>query len=334
MAVTLSEKLNLTFIAPMIFKTPSVCKRVAKPLADIFPEITKTLKTTQVVVGAGIAVNVVASSFSAGSPNSVFALINQLQLFIILMAIKTKIPLAIRQYIASYDFVILNFSFSPVPEWPLFNAPLKYMGGKEPYEIQENCGLEYRSGFLNIYALLLATSVIVIIHLIIAFTPILKKHEPTDLPSNIEFMTGEEIERFEIESESKLRALCRKIRDKILFLLRYKLYVKLIMETQTLLLLASLTEISRFYIEERPFVASILISFVILFFCIFILVIQCYFAYYYAQDEEEKFFLQEIFVVCKDKKNARVLSAIQQLRRVVNVSSIIVFNYVHRIAVF
>lgn len=97
-----------------------------------------TLKTTQVVVGTGVTVNIVASSFNAGSPNSVFALINQLQLIIVLMVIDTTIPHSVRQYIASYDFVLLDFDFVPLSRWPVFNEPVEYMDDKGPNEIQQH----------------------------------------------------------------------------------------------------------------------------------------------------------------------------------------------------
>lgn len=170
---------------------------------------------------------------------------------------------------------------------------------------------------MNIYSLLLVFILIVIIHVILELIPQFK---------DIEYDEG--------YSEPVLRAYWRKLHKKLLLLIRYKIYVRLILETQTLMLLASLTEISNFYVEERPYISSTIIAFAILFFCLFILVFQFYFVRSGDVNGRAKIVCQEMFIQLKDKPQARTYSAMQQFRRVFLVFSIIFFGFAHRIAVF
>ena len=295
--------------------TPSTCSKLLVTLEKDYPEIETTLETTHVVIGTGISINIVASSFNVGSSNSVFALINQLQLVIILMIIKTPIPEAIREYVASYDFVILDFDFSPIPKLPLVDAPIQYMGYRDLYEIQEHWGLEYSSAFLNIYSSFIIFMIIIAIHILLLLIPELKEPE-------------------EGIHESKPRAFWRKLHKFLKELIRFKIYVSYIVETQILMLLASLTEISNFYIDERPYIASMIIAFAMYLFCIFLLWFQFYYAFLRNSTHGANIVCQEMFVELKEESWKRKFTALQQLRRVLLVTSIVFLGFINGVAVF
>jgi len=79
---------------------------------------------TQAVVAIGISLVIGASLLSMSSPNSLFSLINQFQLFILLPMIPNYFPVRLSDFILGMDFALLSFDFIPT-DWVPFIREIK-----------------------------------------------------------------------------------------------------------------------------------------------------------------------------------------------------------------
>ena len=228
-----------------------------------FQTIQEAGEAAVVVAGTSVASSVAASSFSPTSSQTVWSLLNSLQMVLVLMAMKIYIPQAIRNYIASFQMFLLDFKFLSLQSVPGVYIPAKELEADGPSEMQSNAGFESKSAAVNIYSTFLVLLFVILIHLFIyIFMRIWKAKWNWRLVSWIE---------------------------KLLESIKYKFYLRWIMEVFILLWLASLTELRVFTVSTTVNWISIIISFLILVFCIAVITAALYFSFCNTEKEYKVF---------------------------------------------
>ena len=105
-----------------------------------------------------------------GSPLTGFYLIlHQLQMVILMLMIDSFIPQGLREYIESQDYVMLNFNFIPVADFPLVDIPLDWMHSEQTSQSFQALGLESKSTLVNNISLFTTLIFFALVHLLFRY---------------------------------------------------------------------------------------------------------------------------------------------------------------------
>jgi len=101
-----------------------------------------------------------------------------------------------------------------------------------------------------------------------------------------------------------------KFRTKAINFLGYVFYIRIALESNQIMLLASTSEIYIFDDSSASSITSLVIAFLVFVFSIFLLIITLYYFNYHRRryDEEKKSMFQEIYTGLKNTKWARVFT--------------------------
>ena len=152
---------------------------------------------------------VVQAILSGTPPTSLWAILQQLQMVIVLVMIDTYTPSDIDDYLEGVSFAIFNFNFIPLKKIPGLDIPVDWMDSAQPIDKLEVIGLESRSTFVNNVSFLGSLLLLFSIHLILKYVKCPK------VPRSQEFA----IERWSA-----------KFRSKAIDLIFYVMYARLFLE--------------------------------------------------------------------------------------------------------
>ena len=107
------------------------------------------------------------SILNGSSPTSLWAIVDQLQMVILLLLIDDYTPEDINEYLGGVGFVMFNFNFIPVTDIPYVDIPTDWMTFGDPFDKVEKLGFNSISTFVNNVSLLLSFIVIFIIHMLL-----------------------------------------------------------------------------------------------------------------------------------------------------------------------
>jgi hypothetical protein len=124
-------------------------------------EMTTTTKTA-VITAAGMSIGFSATSSSATT--SLWAIINQLQLLMLLILIKGYVNKNTREYLVGQKFVLVTFDILGTSSE---ENKLKFFGEPQKDEDLKDIGLEKISTLANILSILLLVFLVAIIHFIL-----------------------------------------------------------------------------------------------------------------------------------------------------------------------
>ena len=262
-------------------------------------------QSTVMMVGAWA----VGTSFTIGFPPSGLYLILQLlQIIILLMIIDPFIPTSIRDYIEGQSFALANFNFLPSPNIPVVNIPVTWLDSKQPIEILKSLGLDSKSSLVNNFSFISIFWVVLLIHIILRYILVCENSEG--------------------EQQSKFRVFWNWLKLKLLDIIKYTVYLRLILETHESMLLSATSEINLFDLPQIPDILSFIFAWVILIFSISLPIIAFY--YFWINREEYdpnvKFLFMEFFADIRNSKFSRMYMPLVLTRRVLFVCSIIFLN--------
>jgi hypothetical protein len=126
---------------------------------------------TTILTIIGISANILGSSLSRNSPVGLWALIDQIQLLILLMTIDDHVPVEVEYYLSENSFAIFNFGFIPILKLPFLSHFLDWFDDEESDEIAVKLGMDYKSTLLNHFSLLIILTIAFLLSLIIRVTP-------------------------------------------------------------------------------------------------------------------------------------------------------------------
>ena len=120
--------------------------------------------TTQVAIGIGVAIGIVTSLAVSSSSNSMFASINQFQLYMLIPLSKAYLHKNLIQYIEGFEFTGLVIDLIDFEKIELLKYPALYYNVENDDEYLSNIGVEYMSSFRNMMFILLMLTLLILIH--------------------------------------------------------------------------------------------------------------------------------------------------------------------------
>lgn len=261
--------------------------------------------TTQTAVAVGVGTSAATSAMNTSSPTTVWAICNQLQLLILFLLVDTYIPDDVKGLIEGQDFALFNFDFIPAADIPYINIPTEWMDFEQTDINLEKVGVNSRSTFTNIFSLLLTIIFLIVTHITVKLLPKCRKKEETP--------------------KGKIQKFWLWLRTKLLDWFMYVIYVRMILEANQVLLFSSLKEIDIFDVEETASIVSLCVAMLVLLMCLFLLIQALYLfcKHFKSYDPEEKFVFMEFYADVKNKRWARLYTALLLARRFLFVIAII-----------
>lgn len=96
-------------------ETDHTCKLIQTEKVPETSETVQTMSTTTHATSGGVAAAAVAISLmSMSSPTVLWLMVNQMQLYMLLLLIKSAIPQDVEAYITSNDFMSFSLDFIPI----------------------------------------------------------------------------------------------------------------------------------------------------------------------------------------------------------------------------
>lgn len=198
-------------------------------------EVTATAITTQALAGISVAASGVASMATFSSPQTIWMIINQLQLLLLIPLTGAYFPQAVIDYITSMGFALFNLDFLPFKDMFSLESVYTYFDFGHNSEYLAEVGIRYTSTFLNHLALLFVIFLIMVAHLVVLLLhKKLNKNEET----------------------TKLKRVVSKLFEYLTF----AVYIRMLAETFQTLLLSSLTECKAFSSNQFNSVFSLIFA--------------------------------------------------------------------------
>ena len=133
------------------------------------PEPIQNAQTaTQSTMGTSMGVAAAISLMNMSSPIGVWSIVNQFQMFMLLLLTGAFIPETVRQYLSGMDFVSLNFDFIPFIEVPLISDLYIWMKFEQTNDDLGDVGLDDGSTVVNNISFLVILVLFITLHLPIA----------------------------------------------------------------------------------------------------------------------------------------------------------------------
>ena len=148
------------------------------------------------------------------------------------MMIDSFIPTSIRDYIESQSFALANFNFLPTANIPVVNIPVDWLDSKQPIEILQSLGLDSKSTFVNNFSFISILGVVLLIHIMLRYILICRNLKE--------------------EQQSKFKRFWNWLRLKLLDIIKYAVYLRLILEAHESMLLSATSEINLFDLPQTP----------------------------------------------------------------------------------
>ncbi|CAI2369754.1 unnamed protein product [Moneuplotes crassus] len=255
--------------------------------------------------GGGIAAAVANSIANVSPPTAVYFILHQLQLIILFLMIDPYIPNSMKAYLEGQSLALVNFNFIPTTELPGIDIPVGWMHGEQANEILVTLGIESKSTFVNNMSLFIFIFSLVILHLLLRFVLICGSRDP--------------------ETRNRFFKFWNWLRLKILDIIKYALYMRLLIESHEALMLSSCSEIYEWELNTFS-------SYVSMVGAIFILIVSlllpflsfyAFWRYRHHFDPDKKFILMEFLSDLRNAKVARIYMTLMLVRRIIFVCVVI-----------
>ena len=113
------------------------------------------------------AISVISSVLNGSAPTALWAIIQQLQMVILILLIDDYTPEDIDNYLEGVGFVMFNFNFIPATDIPFVDIPTDWMTFGDPFDKVEKLGFDSISTFVNNVSLLLSFILLFTIHMLL-----------------------------------------------------------------------------------------------------------------------------------------------------------------------
>ena len=123
--------------------------------------------TTIAILSIGITVSVSASLLTSSSPQSIWLMVNQYQLYILLPLTGVYMPKDVINYLIGMEFTSFNLNFLNAKETFKFDELLHDIDSEENDWYRTEIGIESQSAIVNQISLLFGLLLLALIHLVV-----------------------------------------------------------------------------------------------------------------------------------------------------------------------
>ena len=240
-----------------------------------------------------------APSLASGAVSSpgLFSLINQFQMYMLLLTLNAFIHQDVVDYLNGMKIVTFSFDFIDLSNVPILNKISDYLDINQNPEYLSSIGLEYQSAILNNLKLFFVILLIIAWHLWYWLLYLLLK---------------------------RWKGWIERISTKILRLLTFTLYIRIIIESYFLLFISSFSEIFNYNLRNNVEIVSFSMDWMLFTMLTFILIISFLMwrkAFNNNEINESRFY--EFVSGTKDTKIGRMYTFIFLTRRFISIVWII-----------
>ena len=132
---------------------------------DSSEEIEAYSYSTIAVLSVGITASVLVSLLTTSSPHTIWLMMNQYQLLILLPLTKAYIPIDVIKYILGMEFTLFNLNFMNFDGAFRYDNLLHDFSDKQTDWYKTQIGIKYQSAIVNHISLALGLFFLVMIHL-------------------------------------------------------------------------------------------------------------------------------------------------------------------------
>ena len=123
--------------------------------------------TTIAILSIGITVSVSASLLTSSSPQSIWLMVNQYQLYILLPLTGVYMPKDVINYLIGMEFTSFNLNFLNAKETFKFDELLHDIDSEENDWYRTEIGIESQSAIVNQISLIFGLLLLALIHLVV-----------------------------------------------------------------------------------------------------------------------------------------------------------------------
>ena len=276
---------------------------------------TLSITTNSIIAGATIIV-ILASTVHSASFSSLWAIINQLQLFLLLILTRVYLPLDVINFIIGSKIAMFPYDYIPFKKSSYSGSINDLFDSEQNDEILSKIGLESASSFVNNYSLFSSLLSAVLLHLSVIVANIL-------------------LNKWEVKGKwAKPFKALKWLTQKVFTILTFGYYIRTVIESYQFLLVSSVSEINSFNVKSSSHISSLVVAFLILIVWIVFAVIAFVLASASnpkSNNEHNK--LGELYAGLKNTVWARFYLALQLLRRIIFVSLLITLAPISSIAI-
>jgi cysteine-rich repeat protein len=191
------------------------------PISVPMPSAPAMANTTKVTVVATGGITVALSATKSSTTTSLWAMVNQLQLLMLLVLIEGYITSNTKEYLLGQKFVMVSFDIFKATS---SDDELSFLGVEQTNPDLKDIGIEYISAFRNILSILLIIATAIVLHIFFWFAA--RDEDATDL--------------------NLISRIYYWIRRKVLYILKYVFYLRLMLQWHEFFILSSMAEIKNF----------------------------------------------------------------------------------------
>ena len=241
--------------------------------------------------------------------SSVWLMINQLQLLLLLLLTQVYMPLNVIDFIVGFKFALISFDFLPFKKAKAGVSVEDLFGYNQANDMLSRLDLDNGSSVVNNFSLFSVFVHVGIVHLLsFGLLKLMKKYEDR-------------------RKWRRFRNLTIFICSKLLLILTFGYYVRNILESYQYLLLSCISELYRFNTSSNSSIASIAFGIIILVWCWLFLTFDVCITYITIKKSEEyKGAFKELYNGLKKRKYARFHSAFELTRRIIYVIIVITLS--------
>ena len=116
---------------------------------EVSPAVQQMSTGTQALVGAGAVATAGVSMMNLSSPTALWAMANQLQLFMLLILTGVYLPLDVVDYITANEFMSFSMDFLPIDHLVFVKIPTGWFETSQNLNVLHDIGVSSGSAFNN-----------------------------------------------------------------------------------------------------------------------------------------------------------------------------------------
>ena len=273
-------------------------------------EVKSTIKilsitTNSIIAGAAIIV-ILTSTVHSASFSSLWAIINQLQLFLLLILTRVYLPLDVINFIIGSKIAMFPYDYIPFKKSSYSGSINDLFDSEQNDEILSKIGLDSASSFVNNYSLFSSLLSTALFHLSVIVANIL-------------------LNKWEVKGKwAKPFKTLRWLTQKVFMILTFGYYIRTVIESYQFLLVSSVSEINSFNVKSSSHISSLVVAFMILIvWLIFAVISFALKSAFNPKSESEHNKLGELYAGLRNTVWTRFYLTLQLLRRIIFVSLLI-----------
>ena len=261
--------------------------------------------TSTSALGASFWIITLISLINPASIASLWGMINQAQLFFLILLTKAFIPLDVQNVITGAKFALNIASYIFVPSYVFLGSITEQFDFSLSDKSLNLLSINSESSLFNFFPIILLIFTMIMLHLLVF---ILYKLMPTD----------------DLKEWKWNWMLFVKLINKIFAIMTYGWYIRYIFQTNQYILISWIYEIYNFHVLDTKKITSLIFAIIVLCFCIVLIVFVFWLAlssYEVSKDNHNK--IGEIFRGIKMQKISKFYVAILLIRRIIFIALLI-----------